>query len=331
MKHGEPPSKRSLHVSVPGKILLAGEYAILRGGRTLSATVETRLKLEIAPASDFAIYSDLWSAPLSPSSTSRDEPLLDSVQFAARQHQVTKAHIHVQSDLDVKAGLGSSSAVRLAAHLALAAFAKQTVNLSDDERWDAARAAWRLQKAQQGFASGYDLVTQMQGGFVEWTADYERWPGVVRSLSMDWLNKWVHPYVGGAGAPTKKVGGSVRSWLDEHHMWPDLTLKTEHLIEAILSQNAETILNTIRAHRTLFASAPFYPQALDKSLAQLSGFDRSWTFKTTGAGGEDAILLIGPRSLLAEPDQALKNRGWSRLKSSWSTQGSLVSWKDFGL
>ena len=322
--------RQGVTVSVPGKIMLAGEYSVLTKGRSLSATVDAFLTMDISDRIEDSIevQSNLWPQPIQLNFNKNPEPLFDSLQSAAKQHDISRALVQVRSHLSVAYGLGSSSAVRLAAHLGLLAFAKQSIQFPPDLLWSSAREAWRLQREQQGFASGYDLVTQLHGGYLEWRPDYECWPGAIRSLSLDWLHDWVHPYAGGQGAPTEKVGGSVRGWLDQEGLWPELLQRNECLIDAFLAQEGEALIAANQTHRQLFQKAPFYPASLYKGLASLSGFDRSWSFKTTGAGGEDAILILGHRSNLTGVDAALNRQGWKRLSSSWTTQPSQVKWKD---
>lgn len=322
------PKRRAIKVSVPGKIMLAGEYAILKGGRSLSATVGARLSLSISESSDFRVRSNLWPTDVIVPLTKSTEPLIDSLQYAGNQFDIGHALVEVRSDLPVSFGLGSSSAVRLAAHIGLKAFAEQTVALKEPTLWASARDAWMLQKEQQGFASGYDLVTQLHGSFIAWQPDYASWPGTIKRLDLDWLNEWVHPYAGGEGAPTTMVGGSVKEWLFAQDLWCDLKGISEDLIEAFLAKDFALIIQANRAHRELFQKAPFYPSHLYKLLASIDGFDRSWTFKTTGAGGEDAILLIGHTSDLTEVNRLLQEKGWNRLDSPWSSEGCQLKWKD---
>lgn len=319
---------QAVRVSVPGKIMLAGEYAVLQGSRCLSATVGARLTLDVSPSDLFRVRSNLWPAEIILDERFSAEPLLDSLKANARIHDVPSALVEVRSELDVSYGLGSSSAVRLASHLGLLAYSKQAIEFGPQSLWNAARDEWQLQSKQQGFASGYDLVTQVHGGYLEWQPDYEGWPGSIRPLNIAWLREWVHPYVGGAGASTLKVGGSVCQWLDQHRYWQDLQLRTEALVEAFLNEDLRDLVQANHAHRDLLQKAPFYPQALYKQLASIRGFDRSWTFKTTGAGGEDAILLLGRKDHLTHVDLELRGNGWRPLSRPWSSQGTEIHWKD---
>lgn len=320
--------EQSLEVRVPGKMMLAGEYAVLKGGPSLSVTVDAYLSLAIRKDTKPGVWveSNIWTEPKQVPSSLATEPLLDSLH--ALSH--CNARVSVRSDLAISFGLGSSSAVRLAAHLATRAFQKPSMPLTEDERWDAAREAWQRQRAEQGFASGYDLLTQLQGGLVAWQPDYEKWPGNIANHELGWVSEFVHPYVGGKGAPTRSVGGSVKDYLADHDLWPELLERSADLVDAFLRQTPESVIQANTAHQFLFKNAPFYPRDILNLLASLSHFGRSWTFKTTGAGGEDAILLLGARSELTEADQALRREGWRPLPHAFTRDGSRISWKDLG-
>ncbi len=318
----------AVRVTIPGKIFVAGEYAVLRGETSLSASIGARLAVTVErqDTDRLIVHSSLWPEPRNVDTAAADEPLIQSLKFLRERHGIRGATITVESELSVAYGLGSSSAVRLGVHLGFAALYHQTLALDDSQRWLAAREAWRLQAELQGFASGYDFVTQLEGGYLEWQPDFENWPGPVKQLDINWLKNFVHPYAGGQGAPTATVGGGVRRWLDENPArWTELETKTRDLVAAFLSQNIEQTVQANEKHATFFRQAPFYPTGLYNLLARLPEFGRSWTFKTTGAGGEDAILLIGPRSELTLADSALRRQGWRPLPWSWTNEGSTLS------
>ena len=52
--------------------------------------------------------------------------------------------------------------------------------------------------------------------------------------------------------------------------------------------------------------------------------DKGWTFKTTGAGGEDAIFIIGPKNYLPKICRAIEDQGWRLFEGSWPESGSSV-------
>ncbi len=311
--------------------MLAGEYAVLEGGRCLAVTVNQWLTASASSADTFSIHSDLWSqtydlSTLSPQ-TIAAEPLLQAAQ-AARQLWFPHSGfaLNIRSELDVAYGLGSSSAVRLASFLALQGLAESP------ETVDALRLgamARELQLEQQSFASGYDLLVQSQGGLILWNPDYRQWPGSFQKQSCQGLDSWVHIYGGGRGAPTGNLGRLVRSWLAQDQRAGTLYTLSEALIDAYSevlrnswAQAHSGFMHALLAHRRFLSQAPGFPETLARQLSALPGCDQSWTFKTTGAGGEDAILLFGPAESLREADSLLRTLGWHQLTAGFTDQGA---------
>ena len=57
-------------------------------------------------------------------------------------------------------------------------------------------------------------------------------------------------------------------------------------------------------------------------LESLDGFESDWTFKTTGAGGEDAILLFGKKHIIDAVVERVEALGWRLFDGSFSELGA---------
>jgi mevalonate kinase len=308
---------------VPGKILLAGEYAVLDGYPALSMAVDRYLTVTLTETQSggWTLASDLWSNPRTLShSTVQDiatEPLLQVADYAQHQFALPHARCEVTSELDIRFGLGSSTALRLGVLLASAALHQNLQSLDQDATLEAAALAFRMQRVQQSFASGYDVLTQALGGVILWTPDYQNWPGhSLRQLDPKPLTQYLQVFVGGAGAPTGKVGGSIRTALQESGLQREYYDASNRIIRSWLqlwqeSEDALPILcQDIAAQRRIFENLPHFPTQLFQALEVLPGFDQDWTAKTTGAGGEDAILLIGTPDDTQGAAACLAREGW---------------------
>ena len=330
--------------------MLAGEYAVLQGSSCIACTVDRWLQVDVVAeplGSGFTIHSDLWPEALNgdhlPPLLVQEEPLLQLIAMVRKQiPSLTDLSLQVQSQLQVSHGLGSSTAVRLAALLALQLFHQAAADHSKSERsasgasdllWSCAREVWQLQLAQQGFASGYDVVTQSAGGLIKWQASTAPWPGPIERLPPPFsardLSSWVHVWVGGRGAPTATVGGRTRRWLQAEGLNETLIDRSDALVQAIWSQCAAPspdhwtqLCAAVQAHRDIFTRSPAYPTSILEALATLPGFDQTWTFKTTGAGGEDALILFGPREALTSAFQSLEALGWQELDALFIDTGA---------
>ena len=221
--------KEDVRARVPGKVMLIGEYAVLHGEAALAATVDCFLEVLLTPNQKETVraYSSLWPQALhiEPSSdqTKLSNPeisLLLTVKKALELFPCSGFDLKISSKLDVRFGMGSSSALRLATLLAIANASRKTnlTNLSDPTLWQIASTALSLQQNRQhGVASGYDIVTQMLGGLVLSTPAGAKTNQLEfknqKRMPIGGLEEWVHIYVGGEGSPTADLVSQTMNWL----------------------------------------------------------------------------------------------------------------------
>lgn len=330
--------------SAPGKIMLAGEYAVLEGGRALAVTIDGEMivSCEVLPDEEtpngttiLELHSNLWFEPkiivINHETTQTDlDPFTDAAikSLETWQNPPAKVIFRVRSDLDPSFGAGSSSALRLT----VLAAAKHVANGSLVSVPDLEEEALALQRKHQPAASGYDLAVQSRGGLVEFRN------GAVKSLSvrseekLEKLASIVSVMIGGKGAPTGATMTPFLEWLSKTGKFPQLIDLSEATVDAweeflVAPGNLgmPALIETVAAHRKLLAEAPGFPEHIAARLSQIPGVDKNWTWKTTGAGGEDAILLIGPRINLDRPRHAMAALGWKPLPFSFTQQG-LMTW-----
>lgn len=153
------------------------------------------------------------------------------------------------------------------------------------------------------------------------------------------LNRYFHVFVGGAGAPTKSsIQLCLEDFLEQELKMPGFVDKYFHLsqdlifsISSLLSNKIgtenessnralEQLISILSRHRKLLETNRIFPLHLLRILEALPGFDKTWSFKTTGAGGEDAILLIGEAQDILAATEALKLSGWNYLPNIFSPQ-----------
>lgn len=306
--------------------MLAGEYSVLEGGRSLALCVDRRLRASVVPGSYYRLSSNLWpktyeiSDPEIPKSS-----LLPLLRWAVDTWKPDPFYLKIDSDINVSDGLGSSSAVCLGALAAIAAAGGRKETL-----WQLAELVWTHQRQRQGFASGYDVATQCQGGLVLMEPDFTKWPGQLNSLPWRHLAEIVHPYHGGGGAPTGELGSSTLNWLRSRGQMLRVRQACENLIDQLLEfnrkdENLDELIKAAVILRQEFEEHPKFPVHLLKALRELPGFDRSWTFKTSGAGGEDTILLLGRSAELQQAHQCLDHFGWHPLSVTISPLGTQIN------
>jgi hypothetical protein len=139
----------------------------------------------------------------------------------------------------------------------------------------------------------------------------------------------LHIYVGGSGAPTGPVTKSTLAWLEASGKTAALKAANEALTDAILAAAGDqtkvpAMIAAATAQRRILEDGPHSPTGLIAELAALPGEGIAWSFKPTGAGGEDAVLLLGPRSALEAPARWLAAHGWRRLDPAFTGRGAEI-------
>ena len=316
--------------------MLAGEYAVLRGAHALAATVNQFITVDVTYDPNrftWEIHSDLWPEAflLRDQHSPQSEILCDAVQSAARRAGLSGGVVKVTSQIDIKHGLGTSSAIRLGVCAAM-----QTLRSGVDHQrssgvsTQAVHDAWALQVAKQGMASGYDIATQYAGGLVEFTYQYEdnHWHPHWFKHQIDALPQIAHIFVGGKGAPTKTTMQSTAAWLDGGNRVERLVDASEALVDAFLNMirwptkiTLKKLFAAAASQRILFTANPNFPIEVASRLADIPGLDQTWSWKTTGAGGEDAILILGTKDEITLATEALRDIGWYPLNIQFTAKG----------
>jgi mevalonate kinase len=197
----------------------------------------------------------------------------------------------------------------------------------------AIHAAWALQSEGQGHASGYDIVCQSLGGLVEFSFEYEesKWKPKWFKHSLEGLSQIVHIFVGGKGAPTTQTMQTMSSWLDGGNRFERLMEVSETLVDAFNvaiqwpdAIQIKKLAQACGASRGLFAASPMFPTNIAEALSNIPGLDKSWSWKTTGAGGEDAIILVGTKQMTQNAAEKLKEIGWEPSSAQFSMNGGNI-------
>lgn len=153
----------SIQASAPGKLMLMGEHAVLHGRHAVVGAVNRRIFVTLSPRHDtnVTLSSNLgnWCGTLDTLKPARPFRFLLE---AARTANLTKGFdLIVESDFPPTVGLGSSSAVTVAACAAFHLFA------NDEEPTRGAlldRALDVIRSVQGGAGSGADAAAATYGG-----------------------------------------------------------------------------------------------------------------------------------------------------------------------
>lgn len=314
--------------------MLSGEYSVLfPGGSCVAYCLDKYLKVTIEPINEgIEIVSDFWPTPLRFSTladlSDSDDMYASAVREAAKEFGVENFKISVDSELG-KGGLGSSSALRLGVQAAFETYSQQHASLSDTTVWNAAHKAWKRQSEFQSLASGYDVIAQATGGLLQITTAPESWPGPVRQIACESerLHSFVHIFLGSGFARTKDILMPTLQWLQADgraNTLAQLNLSLQTAILEFLNHQHGSWQNLVTScanQRQFMKACEFYPQRIDECFADDPTLDRDWSFKLTGAGGDDAIIVFAKPEQLPQVSLRLKSVGRSLLRHSITPKG----------
>lgn len=333
----------AVRVKVPAKLMLFGEYSVLWGQECLAFSLDRFMTIDASrtEAKSVVIESDLWSELLE---LERGRPIpafaeghliVPLIVRLQKQFSLTGLRLKISSGWDISDGLGSSSALSLGVCLAAASLSRPEIrDLKADfpgVLWDCARIAWENQVQQQGFASGYDIACQLMGGLMGFSFTKEQWPATVTAYKHRKLSDYVQVFSGGRGAPTKGVGSKTIAWIEQNQLklkFIDLMNAAKDSFLKVLSNEASNLeqiaIAKIAELRSILLPSPFFPLQLEDALKTCRGFDRDFTYKTTGAGGEDAIILFGTPKHTEEARHKLASLGWHQLDINFPCHGASI-------
>ena len=148
-------------VSVPGKVHLMGEHAVVYGKPALLAAIDLRLSVSIRKNPEgFSIVSEEPS-----------EYVRYAVEFLTKTYklqEIPKVTITIRSEIPVGFHLGSSAAVAVGVTGAFTYFVKKTWNPIAINQ-----LAYEIEKKQHGNPSGGDNTAVTMGGFLWFRKELE--------------------------------------------------------------------------------------------------------------------------------------------------------------
>ncbi len=274
---------------VPGKLMIAGEYAVLRPGGVCIAVAVGRLVRAVAEAGPPGVWLDAFGTRLD---GNVDGPGLGQFAFAAQQAAGQAWNVRVDRALLLqvhgsqdgkKVGLGTSAAVTVATLRGLATLAG--LQPGADE---VARLARVVHRQVQGAGSGYDVTTIAHGGCLAFdrhgdTVQPLDWPqGLAMAAFFTGEAAATAPALArvvAMGESLQAIDAAARELLA---LWPVASPKT--LVAAL-----------DHCEKALDVAAVRVPDLLPPALQRTRQFCRehSLVARTSGAGGGDCVLACG--------------------------------------
>ena len=166
--------KLKVQLKIPAKIMLSGEYAVMEGFSSLSMALNKYIRIELCGENEegIKVSSSLWKESFSFNSSfdfPKEDLLFSSLSKALDVFPCKGFSFSVSNDFSVTSGFGSSSALRLGIYYAFYLYHKALKgeqDFSDPFPWKLAERAFSDQLLYQSKASGYDMITQKEGGLI---------------------------------------------------------------------------------------------------------------------------------------------------------------------
>jgi phosphomevalonate kinase len=276
-----------MNVTAPGKVMVAGEYAVLSHGAAVVMAVDR--------------YATAVSTP-TPSGEAPPE-VRAALACARREGLLTREHsVRVETSgfaqQGRKLGLGSSAAGCVAAVGAAAAAEGHDVQAL---RPDIARIARTGHREAQGGGSGTDVLASALGGLLHvcWPDGLEgqalvtplRWPE-----NLTWSVFWTK-----TEARTSTLIRSVQAFgqksPDQMARWMDaIGLATDEFTEALKCARADRAVRAVSAHMEAMdqlgsaSNTPIVTEAMRQLAAATAPLGAA--VKPSGAGGGDIVIVV---------------------------------------
>jgi phosphomevalonate kinase len=286
---------RAVRVSAPGKMMIAGEYAVLEGAEAVVAAVDRRAFVTLAPAGS---ADEKTTTPTREMSATRRavEARFGAIPGALTYDTESLGHA------GMKLGLGSSAA--LAAATAGALMRARGCELVDPQiRALALELALEGHRANAPQGSGADVAAAMLGGFVRFRrlgdgveTHAVAWPAGLRSVVV-----WPTPKPGAAVTRTEVYVGEVKKLAaadpakHRGHM-AALAAESERFVSALMASDIPEIIECFHdfgeAMGKLGTAAGV--GIIDERLEKLRTHARECggAAKPSGAGGGDVALAL---------------------------------------
>lgn len=281
----------NLLVSAPGKMMIAGEYAVLHGAEALVAAVDRRA---------YARFDSSAATTLSREAAAAFAEARKSTGPTAVAEGFTVDTASMQMS-GTKLGLGSSAAAAAAA--AGLAFAEQGIDIESAEgRARTLDAALRGHRAISPRGSGADVAASVLGGFVR----FRKLGDTVETHPVAWPTGLIARVVWtGKAARTSdyiaKVDALAERDAAQHRaVMANLGNEADRFVAAVLAADSADVIESTAAYGEAMAALGRAAGAdiVDETLARVATLAAQvgGAAKPSGAGGGDVALVLLPDS-----------------------------------
>jgi len=277
--------------------MLFGEYAVLEGHPAVAMCLDRRIACEArtVPGGDtIELLADgVFSAPIRVPVAALDQespplPELSLLWPILRAHRGGGGGLSLRFDAGFPPtwGLGSSSASTLAAAAALRDLGGE--DCGDSAVFTEVRAA---QRQAQGAASGYDVATQLLGGYVLFEDLAERPMQRIEppaSPSLRWVVGWSRR----KASTAEMIRAVRRDFPRGHPIYAEIGSLARRGVSLLRSGDVVGLGKALREGQSLLETLGAVPTELGELVDKLQNRAGVLGVRLSGAGGGDCVLIL---------------------------------------
>jgi len=285
---------KKVKASAPGKLILSGEHAVVYGKPEIITAINHRLRVTLKERKKESQALTFISK----------EPTR-LVNFAVRKifkildkKPKRNLEIHIDSEIPVGSGLGSSAALAVATTAALWRYFRQPFN---KERLN--EIAYEIEKKQHGTPSGGDNTIATYGGFL-WYRKETEFLKIFKPLPLN-LDKLPHFVLIDTGRPRETTGEMVAKVRERYQrnrglmdkIFREMESVTREMFIALNRANKKKLRETIRKNEELLEKISVVGSLAKKTIREIE--KSGGGAKVCGAGGikkgSGIVLAYHPR------------------------------------
>ena len=272
-----------IKISVPGKIIITGEHAVVYGKPALAAAIDNRLTVTLTT------YPELREAG-SRYAMSKGKLVKKAVEIMKNYlgtRFLTNFNLQILSDIPSGAGMGSSAA--LGVGIVTAFLCAATGNSQLDHRL-INELAYKVDKFQHGNPSGVDTSTVTFGGFVWYRKEFEFLKSLFK-FQFKIANSLQHFYLINTGKPKESTKEMIVKFkpnsLDEFEQ------VTKQITQAIHDEDEQSLMKGIKENERLLEKAGMVSKSTASIIRAIEA--SGGVAKISGAGGfkdKSGMILV---------------------------------------
>jgi mevalonate kinase len=289
--------------SVPGKVILLGEHAVVYGHPALAIPLDRGVLVRAEPARALR----LKTVPASGAAAVQEA--LEELAAALGRPEV---EVSIDSSIPLSAGLGSSAAVAVAMARALAGAANRTL-----EETELLALAERMEQRFHGRPSGIDHTTcalAVPLRFVRGATGHD-----VRRLRVPAM-QWVVALSGPRQGTREKVAALGVAYAQEPErigaVFASIGALAEKGATALEQGDLPTLGALMNQNQLALAGLGLSTPTIDALCASMSAAG-AWGAKLTGAGGGGAVIALHPQPEILV--RQLERDGVRAFVSTWQS------------